>query len=180
MRNLAAAFFFALLLVTSCATSGGLFPRGPASLPDKAIGYTLDPAFTEHQVNLIQVAMDTWTRGTEYRVRWAEVQSYVDLRIVDANGRDAVPGHENLPYNFVGLEDAQHSTIYLVATLMTDDDLFRSIAVHELGHYLGLSHVPQDGNFYSSCMTPAVNPMCSADGLPLKDFAAYCDANSCD
>lgn len=152
-----------------------------AHSPNEVITFAIDPIFTQMDKDDIRAATKLWTRDTKNRVEWLEVPiETAALQFVWLDSRAQAPVHldPKTMLTYVGLQDGP--TIYIVGGVISETILMLPVAVHEIGHYLGLKHVPQSMDT-ESCMTPGVDPLCliTENGIPTRDIAQYCDKNGC-
>lgn len=144
---------FAILLV------GCLAPQYPSPPPCTPVA--IDEAFSLPEREAIWEAVDVWHDGTRGAACWA-------------------PGVPGLTFTRIGLREDlpitgapravavyRHGEIFLAMDSLGDRAHLVAIAIHELGHSLGLEHQA------SGCMMPAPAADCAAGGLGAADRAAF-------
>lgn len=154
------------------ATSPTCTVTAPNPNPCKRVtALWIDPRFSDRQVKAIDAAADAWSRSTPECWRRVDRKSTADVEIVWVLNQEGITDPH--PINTVGLWAPSHHTIWLTEENLTMTE-FRTVSVHELGHYLGLDH--SNWSAGTSVMAPTVQteyPMRPDSDIPEVDVWAY-------
>jgi len=152
----------------------------------------IDSAFTEYEHRIIEDAIDEWHRATNYLVKFEIVDACLSAGVKGAvifkkvNGNNAVvqditnemlrTGEINEKYRLIGYYDKFdiNPTIYLVDDRINNEADYKAIAMHEIGHSLGINLHTNDLN---SIMFPFIND--NAGCLTKADLSLFCSIYRC-
>jgi len=166
-------------LTGSLGTGASPFVRDPtacAGACDHPIAYSLDPQFNTDERALIEDAMNVWRQGTGGRVCF--ISGGRDLLIDKLDRSDQLqPWDSDWPHHVALTKGGR---IWIVATRIDDPGEYRALAVHELGHYLGIGHIEDTPLTYMhSTINDTPEGLWLHARLPERDARAYCDAHRC-
>jgi len=151
--------------------------------PDDCLGacarptaYTIDPGFDADERALIEQAMHVWQRGTGGRVCFEPGGR--DLVVEKLDRAEQLEPMDPDWSKHVALTERDH--IWLVEPSVSDPGMFRALAVHELGHYLGLGHAEDTPLTYMhSSIGDTPQELRDRGRLPERDGHDYCAAHRC-
>jgi hypothetical protein len=87
----------------------------------------IDSSFSDHEQSSVRLAADSWNAIASHKVTFNSDADWLILRADTTGGS-------------LGLEQASRHLIRI--SPLTPDDQVYAVALHELGHALGLGHVP--------------------------------------
>lgn len=96
-----------------------------------------------------------------------EVSAYPDIKVIE---------YTHQAYTYAGEADLYNKVIYFDLDYFHNgwtDVYAENIIAHELGHMLGLGHVPEQ---YPAIMNPVVNDL---DALTVSDYNEFCRHQLC-
>jgi Matrixin len=148
----------------------------------------LDEQFTEIEKNKIKEAAQEWSQATDGRV----VYTFQNFPATDIDYPNSIivlrtnqyaPEILELDFDLkqftIGFCNMRGNVAYigLVGDRLTEDDVYRAVMLHELGHSLGLPHnQPPDG--IGTLMYPALDQ--GADYITHTDLVNFCELYNCD
>ena len=173
-------------LAAALALAAGCAPELPKEI-------YADDAFTADEEAMLVEMIDEWNRvGREYLGR-EEILIYRG-RFSDANGFDPDDLGDDHSVIYRGTEDQYYeyldgsgddgltllgygttADVLLFTFQLADEQAFRHVALHELGHFLGLGHVPDDTTAVMYYLTGADPPI----RLNRTDLQDFCLVYSC-
>lgn len=168
----------ACLLGTLGAGSGDAV-RDPAACLGACqarVRFVLDPRFSEAERGYIEDAMEVWERGTGGRVCFTPGGD--DLVIERLDRSEELKAWDPDWPRHVAL--TKSGRIWIVAPRIEDAGEYRALAVHELGHHLGIGHIEDTALTY---MHATINDtpveLWRHASLPDRDGRAYCEVHRC-
>lgn len=154
------------------------------------IRVSVDDKFTELQKRQISTAFKTWRRASGERVsfvvKWdqKEPSSYADHHKLNRNSGIfiwSIDKEKDIPKklaeswsNYLGVTiygPGQNSTNVIMFTSANTDEYFYPVVLHEIGHLIGMSHIPG----IPSVMKPEVSVGC----ISQLDARQLCDLYNC-
>jgi hypothetical protein len=173
-RSLAFACLTSLL-----GASSGIPVRDPSACAgacDQPIHYLLDARFNPDERSLIEDAMSVWERGTGGRVCFAAGGN--DLVIERLERSDELAPYDPDWPRHVAL--TKGGRIWIVAPRIDDPGEYRALAVHELGHHLGIGHIEDTTRTYMhSTINDTPADLWTQARLPPRDGQAFCEVHPC-
>ena len=172
--------WFAVALVMGSAGAG----LG-AKVPDSAacagqcelrVGYRVDPMFSDDERMVIAEAARAWERGSNGRVCFYEGGH--DLSFYRINDpRDLEPEDPDWAKH-VALCKA--GRIWFVAPRVDDREEYVALAIHEIGHFIGLSHIEDTKTtFMHSTISETPLPLRASGEIPERDRREFCKVRGC-
>ena len=171
---------FALACILGSAGAGASrVVDDPAECPgvcDRSIAYTIDAGFDADQRSLIEQAMRVWERGTGERVCFSPGGRDLVFEKID-RAEQLAPWDPDWAQH-IALTKGGH--VWIVGTSVSEPGEFRALAVHEIGHHLGLGHVEDTPMTYMhSSINDTPEPLRMVGRLPERDRRDYCAAQRC-
>lgn len=156
-----------------------------AKVPDSAtcpgscearVGYTVDPRFSDDERRIIAAAARTWERGTGGRACFYEGgRDLTFLRLDDAH--DLEPEDPDWAKHVALCKSGR---IWIVASRVDDRDEYVALAIHEIGHYLGLSHIEDTSStFMHSTISDTPIALRTDPEIPERDRLEFCRVRGC-
>jgi hypothetical protein len=143
---------------------------------DTSIGYKLDARFDADERDVIAEAARAWERGSGGRVcfhaggqdvEFIRVATQEDLRTVDSDWS-----------RHVALTKGKK--IWIVPSKIEDRGEYVALAIHELGHFLGLSHVEDTREtFMHQVIDDTPDDLRKNPQIPPRDRRDLCRARGC-
>jgi hypothetical protein len=166
-------------LIGSAGTGATDAVRDPDACPGecvKPIAYSLDPQFNEDERTLIEEGMRVWEHGSGGRVCFS--QGGRDLVIHKLDRSDELQPWDPEWPRHVAL--TKGGRIWIVATRVDGPGEYRALAVHELGHYLGIGHIEDTSSTYMhSTINDTPPDLWMHTRLPKRDGRAFCEVHRC-
>lgn len=175
----------ALILVACCAHQGP--PRVATAPPPCQCLYTytydIAPGFSEADRWAILDGMQVWRLGTGDRACWvpAKAAQRPQVTFRRASRLDLAI---YLPMTWgitAGLWQAGTGTIFIV---VEQGLITRTIAIHEMGHAMGLAHTAKWERGLPSFMHPSIDeptmPRAPYAQLPMRDLFGFCEQHACE
>ena len=177
------AVFWRIVALAFVLGSAGPGAQDPVDDPDQCpgscerpIAYTLDAAFDADERALVEQAMRVWERGTGGRVCFAPGGRDLVVEKLDRS-EDLQPWDPDWPLH-VALTKGGH--IWIVEPRVSEPGEFRALAVHEIGHHLGLAHVEDTPLTYMhSSINDTPAELRDHARLPERDRRDFCVAHRC-
>lgn len=142
----------------------------------RAVGYTLDTALDTDDRGLIEQAMHVWERGTGGRVCFTP--GGYDLVVEEVERAEDLSRWDPEWPHHVGFNKGSH--VWIVHTSVSDPDKLRALAVHEIGHYLGLTHADDTAlTFMHRSIDDIPQGLREHARLPERDRLDFCKAQRC-
>jgi hypothetical protein len=140
------------------------------------VRYTLDAAFDADDRSLIEQAMRVWERGTGGRVCFSPGGR--DLVVEEVERAEDLGPWDPDWARHVAFTKGGH--VWIVHTSVSDPDKLRALGVHEIGHYLGLTHVDDTAfTFMHRSIDDIPEGLREHARLPERDRLDFCKAHSC-
>lgn len=140
------------------------------------IGYTVDPRFGDDERRILADAARAWERASGGRVCFYEGGRDLEL-IRAADSRDLEPEDPDWAKH-VALCKA--GRIWIVAPRVDDRDEYLALAIHELGHFLGLSHIEDTpATFMHSTISDTPSSLREGGEIPARDRQELCKVRGC-
>jgi hypothetical protein len=143
---------------------------------ETSIGYSLDARFDDDERGAIAQAARAWERGSGGRVcfhtggqdvQFIRVDTQEDLRPVDPEWS-----------RHVALTKGKK--IWIVPSKVEDHGEYVALAIHELGHFLGLSHVEDTRETYMhQIIDDTPDDLRKDPQIPPRDRRELCRARGC-
>jgi hypothetical protein len=136
----------------------------------------VDPSFTEDERRVIAEAASVWERGSNGRVCFHEGGG--DLTFIRLEQqRDLEPQDPDWAKH-VALCKA--GRIWIVPSKLEDRDEYVALAIHEIGHHLGLSHIEDTNDTYMhSTINDTPRALRTTRALPERDRREFCRVRGC-
>ncbi|HSY25492.1 MAG TPA: hypothetical protein VK841_25400 [Polyangiaceae bacterium] len=151
-------------------------PAACAGACEQPIHYALDVRFNPDERSLIEDAMSVWERGTGGRVCFAAGGH--DLVIERLERSDELAPYDPDWSRHVAL--TKGGRIWIVAPRIDDPGEYRALAVHELGHHLGIGHIEDTTRTYMhSTINDTPAELWTHARLPPRDGQAFCEVHPC-
>jgi hypothetical protein len=168
-----------VMLMGSAGAGAGAKVPDSADCPgtcEARFGYNVDPAFNEDERAIIADAARAWERGSNGRVCFYEGGR--DLSFVRIEEpRDLEPEDPDWARH-VALCKA--GRIWFVASRVDDRDEYVALAIHELGHFLGLSHIEDTPTtFMHSTISETPRDLRAVAEIPARDRRELCKVRGC-
>lgn len=178
--------FLALVVISCCACPKVLAPpvdpaKYPVASPDIVIPYRISDSFDIGAKTIVLMAMQDWSRGTGYRVAWKRDNYGDGLLIAPVGSREDLPAVPRPNRQYIAVTQRAEHRIWIVMDQWMTTELLRAVAIHELGHFLGLEHRSRQTDVTMTCMTPESYEACaeSENGVPILDRESYCRIHNC-
>jgi len=166
-------------LLGSTRPGAGAAVDDPGECPgvcERPVSYTVDAGFDPDQRALIEQAMHAWERGTGGRVCFAPGGR--DLVVVKVDRSEDLQPWDPDWSQHIALSKAGH--IWIVDESVPAPGLFRALAMHEIGHHLGLGHVEDTPLTYMhSRIDDTPEDLRARARLPERDARDFCAAHRC-
>jgi hypothetical protein len=151
-------------------------PGACTGVCDQPIRYSLDSRFDADERSLIRDAMGVWERGTGGRVCFASGGK--DLVIEKLDRSDELAPYDPDWPRHVAL--TKGGRIWIVAPRIDDPGEYRALAVHEIGHHLGIGHIEDTARTYMhSTINDTPLDLWTHARLPERDGRAFCEVHPC-
>lgn len=143
---------------------------------DRTIGYTLDAGFTPDERAMVEQAMRVWEEGSGDRVRFHDGGS--DLVVVKLDRAEQLEPWDPEWVHHVALTKGDH--VWLVPSRVDEPGELRALAVHELGHFLGIGHIEDTTTTYMhSTINDTPDFLLKHALLPERDAKEFCHVHRC-
>jgi hypothetical protein len=140
------------------------------------IGYSLDPRFGDDERRIITDAARAWERGTGGRVCFSEGgRDLTFLRVSES--RELEPEDPDWSKHIALCKAGR---IWIVAPRVDDHDEYVALAIHEIGHFLGLSHIEDTpATFMHSTISDTPLALRTDAEIPERDRREFCKVRGC-
>lgn len=143
---------------------------------DRTIGYTLDAKFSVEERGLVEQAMRVWEEGSGERVRFRS--GGTDLFIDKLDRAEQLEPWDPDWVHHVALTKGDH--VWIVASRVDRAGELRALAVHELGHFLGVGHIEDTPETFMHSTINDTPPFLRKHALlPERDSEAFCQVHRC-
>lgn len=148
---------------------------------DKPMPYWIDEEFNSDERTVVLHALNVWSQGTGYRLHWIEVDSPLSLHFVkltDAKKIEEIDRHSGA--RVLGIFVGTDYSIHFMTERFKSVELFDVVAIHEIGHALGLLHNDRNVYTYMHASVDSIpRELWSNTILPTADYDAYWNLDDC-
>jgi hypothetical protein len=171
--------FLVVMVMGSAGAAPGTRVPDSADCPgvcEVHVGYSVDPSFSDEERGVIADAARAWERGSNGRVCfYAGGRDLSFVRVEEP--RDLAPEDPDWAKH-VALCKA--GRIWFVASRVDDRDEYVALAIHEIGHFLGLSHIEDTTEtFMHSTISETPDNLRAAGEIPERDRRELCRVRAC-
>ena len=143
---------------------------------ETTIRYALDPRFGEEEQGIIAEAAAAWEQGTGGRVCFQKGGS--DLEFIRLDEQKGLEKEDPEWQRHVAL--CKNGRIWLVPSKVDDRDEYVALAIHEIGHHIGLSHIEDtQATYMHSTINDTPRWLKANAAIPERDRREFCRVHAC-
>lgn len=185
------------ILIGLFITLGEIYPAEEAQSDHPHITLYIDRNFTEVEVDIIVGAALEWSKTTHHAVEYNIILLPTKDKIELKNSVFITKRSEDDPRiilmdligdtQTLGIFEKRGVKYIALVTARLNEDNYKSVVLHELGHSLGLKHLDGNANintlmypYMSIIMEDGTIIPAGSDHITKKDLAQFCKLYRCD